>query len=224
MSTGSGIRVMLVDDHPIVRRGLRDVLEGSEGFEIVGEAADGAEALSRAEETQPDVIIMDVIMPKKDGVEACREVLDLLPDTKVLMLTASTDEDAVIESMAAGATGFVLKYTGSDELVTAVRQVAEGRLQVPDAAVKRVFRLMRSDGAVTPGPRMLTTREREILTLFSSGMSYARIADAIGASMVTIRNAIYRIQDKLSLSSKQEIVVWAVRNGLLDSAEGGEPC
>lgn len=224
MSTGSGIRVMLVDDHPIVRRGLRDVLEGSEGFEIVGEAADGAEALSRAEETQPDVIIMDVIMPKKDGVEACREVLDLLPDTKVLMLTASTDEDAVIESMAAGATGFVLKYTGSDELVTAVRQVAEGRLQVPDAAVKRVFRLMRSDGAVTPGPRMLTTREREILTLFSSGMSYARIADAIGASMVTIRNAIYRIQVKLSLSSKQEIVVWAVRNGLLDSAEGGEPC
>ena len=213
-----------MDDHPIVRKGLRDVLEGSEGFEVVGEAADGAEALLRAEATRPDVLIMDVMMPNKDGVEACREVLSLLPDTRVLILTASTDEDAVIESMAAGATGFVQKYTGSDELVNAVRQVADGRLLVPDEAVKRVFKLIRGDGAIKPVPKILTPREREILTQFSKGMSYAQIAEAKGSSMVTVRNAIYRVQDKLGLSSKQEIVVWAVRNGLLDSEDGSESC
>ena len=117
MSSSNRIRVMLVDDHPIVRRGLRDVLEDSGAFDVVGQAADGVEAVRTAEELRPDVIVMDVMMPKKDGVEACRDILDLLPDAKVLMLTASTEDDAVIEAIAAGATGFVQKYSGSDELV-----------------------------------------------------------------------------------------------------------
>ena len=216
MSSTNGIRVMLVDDHPIARRGLREVLEDSGGFEVVAQAADGAEAVRTAEQTRPDVIVMDVMMPNKDGVEACRDILDLLPDTKVLMLTASTEEDAVIEAIAAGATGFVLKYSGGDELVNAIRQVAGGRLMFPDDAVRRVFRLIRHGGVTTPVPNALTAREREILTQFAMGKSYAQVAEARGVGITTVRNAIYRIQDKLGVRSKQEIVVWAVRNGLLD--------
>ena len=102
MSSTNEIRVMLVDDHPITRRGLREVLEDSGGFDVVVQAADGVEAVGMAEESRPDVIVMDVMMPKKDGVEACRDILDRLPKTKVLMLTASTEDDAVIEAVAAG--------------------------------------------------------------------------------------------------------------------------
>jgi DNA-binding NarL/FixJ family response regulator len=221
MSANNGVRVMLVDDHPLMRRGLREVLEDSGGFEVVGEAADGVEAVGAAQESRPDVIVMDVMMPKKDGVEACRDILDLLPDTKVVMLTASTEEDAVIEAIAAGATGFVQKYSGSEDLVDALRKVAEGRLMIPEGAVMLAFKLIRGGAHRMPGPKVLSAREREVLTHFGSGKPYARIAEDLGVSTVTVRNAIYRIQDKLGVASKQEIVVWAVRNGLLDDGEEG---
>ena len=216
MSSTNVIRVMLVDDHPITRRGLREVLEDTGAFEVVAQAADGTEAVSVAMESRPDVIVMDVMMPGKDGVEASRDIMDLLHETHVLMLTASTEDDAVIEAIAAGATGFVQKYSGSDELVDAVRGVAEGRLMIPDDAVRRVFKLLRSGAHLTPGPKVLTMRERQIVRQFATGKSYARIAEALGVNMTTVRNAVYRVQDKLGVGSKQEIVVWAVRNGLLD--------
>ena len=220
-STGA-IRVMLVDDHPIMRSGLRQVLEDSGGFEVVGQAADGAAAVAAAQQSRPDVIVMDVMMPRKDGVEACRDILELLPDTKVVMLTASTEEDAVLEAVAAGATGFVQKYSSSEVLVDALRNVAEGRLMVPDDAVARVFKLLRGGAHLAPRPKVLTDREREVLTHFASGKPYARIAEALHVSTTTVKNAVYRIQDKLGVGSKQEIVVWAVRNGLLDDIVVGE--
>ena len=169
MSSTNRIRVMLVDDHPIVRMGLRDVLEDSGAFDVVGQAADGEEAVGTAEESRPDVIVMDVMMPKKNGVEACREIVDLLPGTKVLMLTASSEDDAVIEAVAAGATGFVQKYSGSDELVDAIRQVAEGRLMISDDAVRRVFKLIRGGTYLVSGLNVLTSREQEVLTQFATG-------------------------------------------------------
>ena len=217
MSSSNRIRVLVVDDHPVMRRGLCEVLEDAGWFEVVGQAADGVEAVTRAEETRPDVVVMDVMMPNKDGVEACRDILDLLPDTKVLMLTASTEDDAVIEAIAAGASGFVQKYSGSDELVDAIRKVAGGALTIPDDTLAQVFRLIRSGVAMMPGPNMLTDREREVLEHFARGKSYAGIGEALGISAVTVRNAIYRVQDKLGVESKQEIVVWAVRNGLVDA-------
>lgn len=207
---------MLVDDHPITRRGLRDVLEEVGEFEVVGQAADGEEAIIRAEETRPDVVIMDVIMPKKDGVEACRDILEILPETRVLMLTASTEDDAVIEAIAAGASGFVQKYSGSEDLIDAIRLVAGGGVMVPDDAVNRVFKLIRAGTAPKPRTKTLTARELEVLAHFARGKSYGRIAEALGIGTVTVRNTIYRIQDKLGVASKQEIVVWAVRNGVLD--------
>ncbi|MYH41503.1 MAG: response regulator transcription factor [Chloroflexi bacterium] len=219
MTSDGGIRVMLVDDHPLMRRGLREVLEESGGFEVVAQAADGEEAVARAQEARPDVVVMDVMMPGKDGVEACRDILGLLPETRVLMLTASSEDDAVIDATAAGATGFVQKYAGSEQLLAAIRKVADGRLVIPDEAVRRVFALIRGETGVMPGKNVLTAREREVLTHFARGESYAGIAERLGVTMVTARNAIYRVQDKLGVKSKQEIVVWAVRNGLLDDEE-----
>ena len=110
MSTAGRIKVMVVDDHPMMRNGLRDALEESGRFEVVGQAADGEEAVRSVEELKPEVIVMDVIMPHKDGIDACREIMEVLPETRVLMLTASTEEDAVIEAVAAGATGYLQKF------------------------------------------------------------------------------------------------------------------
>ena len=221
MLTAGRIRVMVVDDHPIMRNGLRDTLEASGRFEVVGQAEDGEEAVRTVEELKPEVIVMDVIMPNKDGIDACREIMELLPDTRVMMLTASTEEDAVIEAVAAGATGYLQKYSRPEELVEAVLDVAEGRLRVPDKAVRRVFAMIRGDRTLSSrqASQKLTVLERETLTLFASGRSYTEIAEERGNSTVTVRNNLYRIQDKLGVGTKQEVVVWAVRNGLLDDME-----
>ena len=210
------IRVMVVDDHPVMRRGLSDTLADEEGFEVAGQAADGVEAVRIAQETRPDVIVMDLFMPDRDGVEACREIVELLPDTRVLMLTASDEEDDVIRAVSAGATGFVRKFTPSDDLVHAVRQVAAGNLIIPEDAVRRAFKLLGEGVAWRPAPDLLSAREREVLTRFATGKAYADIAGDMGISKVTVRNTIYRVQNKLGVGSQQEIVVWAVQNGLLD--------
>ena len=223
MSSAGRIRVMVVDDHPIVRNGLRDALEESGRFEVVGQAADGEEAVRIVEELKPEVIVMDVIMPHKDGIDACRDIMELLPDTRVLMLTASTEEDAVIEAVAAGATGYLEKYSRPEELVEAVLDVAEGRLRIPNKAVRTAFMMLRGlHGLVShQAADKLTVLEREVLTLFASGRSYTEIAKARGNSTVTVRNNIYRIQDKLGIGTKQELVIWAVRNGLVDDVVVG---
>ena len=219
MTPANGIRVMLVEDHPLTSRGLRETLEDQEGFQVAGQAADGVEAVRLAQETRPDVIVMDLFLPVKDGVEACREITGLLPGVRVLVLTASADEKDVIRAVSAGATGFLRKVTGSDELVHAVRQVAAGNLVVPQDAVRRAFMLLGDGCTPNPAPVVLSPREREALTRFARGRSYAQIAEDMGISKVTVRNAIYRVQNKLGLASHQEIVVWAVRNGLLDGEE-----
>ena len=218
MSADKRIRVMVVDDHPVVRDGLRNALVYSDEFDVVGQAVNGTEAVGLAEDLRPDVIIMDVIMPEKDGVDACREIVDLLPDTPVLMLTTSTEDEAVIESIAAGATGYLLKDTGLVELLETVREVAAGCLHIPVQYLRRAFRTMRagSQPASQRSVDALTSRERETLALFATGRSYAQIAELEGASPTTVRNAVYHIQDKLGARTKQEVVVWAVRNGLLD--------
>ena len=223
MSSAGRKRVMVVDDHPIMRSGLRDALEASGRFEVVGQAGDGEEAVRTVVGLEPDVIVMDVLMPRKDGIDACREIMDLLPGTRVLMLTASTEMDAVIEAFAAGATGYLQKYSQPDELVETVLDVAEGRLRIPNQAVRQVFAMIRGERqlASRQASDQLTTLERETLTLFASGRSYAQIAKARGKSTVTVRNTLYRIQDKLGIETKQELVIWAVRDGLLDDVVVG---
>ena len=217
MTTDAHTRVMLVDDHSIMRDGLRRVLEECGEFEVVGHAGDGEEAVRKVESVSPDVIIMDVMMPRKDGIDACREIMELLPHTRVLMLTASNSEDALVQSVAAGATGYLQKYSGMEQLLSTVREVADGEFRIPADAARRMVESLRSS-AQNDDTEMhgLTPKETEILTLFSQGLSYAQIADEVGNTRLTVRNNIYRIQSKLGIGTKQGIVVWAVRNGLLD--------
>ncbi len=150
---------------------------------------------------------MDVMMPKKDGVEACREIMESAPEIRVLMLTASTEEDAVVEAVAAGATGYLQKETNREQLLSAVRNVALGNLRLPTESVRRAFEAIRGGGGPEDAATGLTSREREILVSFARGMSYARIAKARGIKPVTARNAIYGIQRKLSVRSMQELVL-----------------
>ena len=210
---------MIVDDHSIMRAGLQEMLERSEDFQVVGQARDGSEAVEAAQRLKPDVIIMDVIMPVMNGVDACREIIAAVPETRVLVLTASTDDHTVIDAIAAGATGYLQKFTGKDELLATIRDVVDGEFRVPGDVVRRAFvgasdRPSEDDSSEVA---RLTEREQEILKLFAEGMSYAEIGEARGNRPLTIRNAIYGIRDKLRAKSSQEMVVWAVRNGLLDN-------
>lgn len=215
------IRVLLVDDHPVVKLGLKGILENSRGIEVVGEAADGVEAVEEAVRLEPDIIIMDVMMPRQDGVEACRIVMEKLPETQVLMLTASTEKDAVVEAVAAGATGYLHKFSSGEALEEAVRALAQGHLRISDEALKRALSMIRGElwEKTRHGASVLTPREKELLTSFASGDPYARIAKEKGISPVTVRNTISRVQDKLGLDTKQELVVWAVRSGLFQDRE-----
>ena len=214
---------MIVDDHQIMRDGLREVLERSGDFTIVAEAGDGDTALEIATAVNPAVVIMDVTMPGKNGIDASREITETLPETRILILTASTQDDAVMEAVAAGATGFLQKHTGKDMLLKTVRDVAQGEYRIPATTMRRVFAQTRAAANPndTSNTATLTPREREILTLFAEGQSYAGIAEIRGNSPLTIRNAIYAIQDKLAIDTKQQLVVWAVQNGLLDDIRTG---
>ena len=213
-------RVLLVDDHEIMRDGLREVLQRSGAFDVVGEAGDGETAVRVARSVKPDVVIMDVMMPVKSGIDACREITETLPDTRVLILTAASEEDAVMEALTAGAVGYLQKYSGKEDLLRAVGDVAKGQYRMPADAIRRVISGIRTaEQGKADESRKLTQREREILTMFAQGQSYAMIAEARGNQPLTIRNAIYGIQDKLATETKQELVVWAVRNGLLDDVE-----
>jgi len=209
---------MLVDDHAIVREGLQEILERAGGFDVVGQAVDGVEAVEVATAVEPDVVVMDLIMPNKDGVEASRDILEAVPQTRILVLTASTADDAIVSALAAGASGYLQKFSGRDDLLTAVRDAVEGRSTVSVDMVRRALGAARTAparGRSSDGP--LTAHERDILTHFARGNSYAEIAAIVGNSPITVRNTIYRIERKLGVTTKQEIVVWAVRNGLLEN-------
>ena len=216
-------RVMLADDHEIMRDGLRELLQRAGDFEVVGQAGDGAAAVRVAERLKPDVIIMDVMMPLRNGIDACREIMEKLPDTRVLILTASGEEDVVMEAVAAGASGYLQKYSGKEVLLRTVRDVADGEYRIPGDVMRRVLAGIRASAQREKTSELgrLTRREREILGLFAQGLSYAKIAEIRGNQPVTVRNAIYGIQNKLGIETKQGLVVWAVRSGLLDEWHRG---
>ncbi len=223
MSTESRrIRVLIADDHSIMREGLQVMLERFGEFEVVGQAKDGVEAVKAAYELSPDVIIMDIMMPKKDGVEACREIKESLPDTRVVMLTASNETDTVIEAVAAGATGYLQKVSGMDQFLTTLREVAEGEFRIPGNAASRLAQAVRSplSHPTSEQSESLTDREKEILKLFAEGLTYQEIGDTRNNSALTVRNAVSGVQKKLGFKTRQQMVIWAVRNGLVDGGSG----
>ncbi len=222
MSSETRIKVMIVDDHAIVREGIAEVLEQSGDFEVVGQAGDGEEAVNKVQELRPDVVIMDILMPVKDGIEACREIAAALPETRVLMLTASNRHGAIVQAVNAGATGYLQKFSGKEMLLSTVREVAGGEFRVQGEAARKLVTGLSRGGVPIPPSELnrLTARERELLKMFARGMSYAEMAEARGNSNpMTVRNAIYAIRRKLGVGSRQEMGVWAARSGLLDDDE-----
>jgi DNA-binding NarL/FixJ family response regulator len=225
--TAEVIRVLIVDDHALYRRGLLTVLETEDGIEVVGEAADGVEAVGQAEETLPDVIVMDVSMPKRGGIDACRVIKQRVPSARILMLTSSDDEANLFEAVRAGATGYLLKDVPPEEVAAGIRGVHQGQsLLSPMMASKLLteFALISQRDtlpAPTPGlelPR-LTHRELDILKLVARGRLNREIAAELFISENTVRNHIRNILDKLQMHSRMEAAMYAVRQRLIDPGE-----
>ncbi|MQB01176.1 MAG: response regulator [Actinobacteria bacterium] len=220
-SSGDAIRVLIVDDHALFRRGLQMVLEGEADIDVVGEASDGHEAIEQAEKTTPDVVLMDVRMPKRSGIEATRAIKDMLPSSKILMLTISDEEADLYDAIKAGAAGYLLKEISIEEVAGAVRSVHAGQSLIsPSMASKLLneFAAMvkrRDERSQVPGPR-LTDRELEVLKLVAKGMNNRDIGTELFISENTVKNHVRNILEKLHLHSRMEAVVYAVREKLLD--------
>jgi two-component system, NarL family, response regulator DevR len=206
------IRVMLCDDHELVRRGLISVLEDAGGIEVVAEAGDADAALKAVESSHPDVVIMDVRLPGRSGIEACREIRSAFPDTKVLMLTAHSDDEALFSSIMAGAAGFVLKQVRGGDLVGAVRQVARGESLLDPTVTARVLARLRGEGAqANDGTADLTSQERKILDLVAEGMTNRQIAEKVFLAEKTVKNYVSNILLKLGLSRRAEAAAFMAR-------------
>lgn len=217
------IHVLLIDDQPIVREGLKAILSHADGFAVVGELSghsDITETVQAVVQLSPDVVVMDVRRPDVDGVAMCREITSQLPDTRVLLLTALIDDDTLIEAVAAGAAGYLQTSAGPTAVLATIQEVAHGGWILPTPLVRRVFAEWHAPAERSADA--LTARERDILTQFAQGRSYAEIAADSGRSPWTIRNTVYRIRDKLGCPTQQAAIVWAVRHGLLDAVANGD--
>jgi two-component system NarL family response regulator len=212
---------MIADDHALFRRGLLMVLKQEPDIDVVGEAGDGQEAVQKAQELMPDVVLMDVRMPRRSGIEATSQIKDLLPHVKILMLTISDDEADLYDAIKAGASGYLLKEISIDEVAEAVRSVYAGQSRLsPSMASKLLteFAAMskRADERQQLPAPSLTDREMEVLTLVARGMNNRDIAKELFISENTVKNHIRNILEKLHLHSRMEAVVYAVREKLLE--------
>lgn len=207
------IRVLLVDDHQVVRRGLRTFLEIQDDIEVVGEAADGAEGVARSEELRPDVVLMDIKMPGTDGIEALRKLRELEIPAKVLIVTSFTEQRTVVPALRAGASGYVYKDVDPDALVGAIRSVYAGHVLLQPEVAGAL--LAQEDAGRRYGPgSTLTEREREVLGLIADGRSNREIARALVLSEKTVKTHVSNILMKLDLSDRTQAALWAVRHGV----------
>jgi DNA-binding NarL/FixJ family response regulator len=215
------IRVMIVDDHALFRRGLQMVLEAEEGIDVVAEAGDGGEAISKAEDVMPDVVLMDVRMPKHSGIEATRALRTLLPNSKILMLTISDEESDLFEAIKVGASGYLLKEISIEEVANAVRAVHAGQSLISPSMASKLLSefatmVKRTDERQTYLAPRLTARELEVLKLVARGYSNRDVAKELVISENTVKNHVRNILEKLHLHSRMEAVVYAVREKLLE--------
>ncbi len=220
----TGIRVFITDDHAIVRKGIRALLATERDFEVVGEARDGAEAVAQVCELRPDVILMDLVMPNLDGIEAIRQITAQQPEARIIVLTSFAADDKVFPAIKAGALGYLLKDSGPQELVQAIRQVYRGEPALdPSIALKVLSELAHPPKApLTPDP--LTERELAVLRLIAEGRSNREIADKLVITEMTVRTHVSNILGKLHLASRTQAALYALRTGLasLDDVPAAE--
>jgi len=216
-SSESRVRVLIVDDHAIVRKGIRALLSEADGFEVVGEADNGQEAVLRAEESSPDVILMDLLMPGMDGIEATRQITSRRPGAHVLVLTSFAADNKVFPAIKAGASGYLLKDSSPDELVRAIRQVHRGEPSLHPTIARKLLQEIARPADLQPAPEALTAREMEVLRSIAQGLSNQEIADQLMVSEPTVRAHVSRILGKLHLASRTQAALYAVREGLTDA-------
>ncbi len=217
-SMTGAVRILLADDHTVMRAGLRLLLERHENFEVVGEAADGREAVEIAAEQKPAVVVMDVAMPHLNGVEAARQILSRNPDTAIVMLSMHSDESYVLRSLKAGARAYLLKDSAEADLIAAIEAIIEGKSFFSPgvrALLKEdyIYRLQKFGADDTY--ELLTAREREVLQLVAEGRSNKEVASLLGLSLYTVETHRTHILQKLNLHSVPELILYAVRKGII---------
>lgn len=213
--TDARIRVLIVDDHQLIRRGLASALAHHPRIEVVGEADDGEEGVRAATSLKPDVILMDVKMPNMDGIQATGRVKELLPDTKVVVLTIYDADDTVIESLEAGASAFLLKDASGDEVVDVIEAVHRGESPVEPRVTHVLLDRLASGHAQGESDTALTEREVEVLRLTATGSTNKTIADALYLSENTVKSHLYHIYDKLKVHGRMQAVTEAARRGII---------
>jgi DNA-binding NarL/FixJ family response regulator len=206
-------KLMIVDDHEVVRMGLRSALEIEDDFNVVAEASNGQEAIDRARVHKPDIVLMDVRMDGMDGIEACREIRSEFPDTHVLMLTSYAEEETVVAALLAGASGYVLKNVARSRLLESLRSVARGDSLLDSAVTRNVLDKLIA-GKAKKDEDNLTEREREVLALIAEGATNKEIASKLVVSENTARNHVSHILSKLGFSRRSEAAAYAVRKGM----------
>lgn len=212
------VRVLITDDHGVVRQGLRIFLSRDPEIEVVGEAANGDDAVRMAHTLEPDVVLMDLLMPVMDGIEATRIIRSELPEVEVVALTSVLEDAAVTRAMRAGAIGYLLKDTDAEELKRAIRAAADGRVHLAPEAAARLMREMRSP----ENPGALTERETEVLKLLARGNANKHIASGLFINETTVKAHVSRILMKLNVSSRTQAALYAVRTGLVSISELSE--
>jgi DNA-binding NarL/FixJ family response regulator len=208
------ISILLAEDHKVVREGTRRLLESQSDFEIVGEASDGVEAVDLAKKLRPEMVIMDVSMPRLNGIEATRQIKAIYPNMAVLVLTGYDDDEYVFALLEAGAAGYLLKESSGEELIDAIRQVMTGEPVLHPKIMKKVLNRLRAPGdeqtAQTPG-EVLSDREMEVLRLAAKGMSNMEIADSLTLSVRTVQTHLRSIFNKLGVGSRSEAIVYGLK-------------
>jgi len=218
------IRVLLADDHPVLRGGMRSLLEQEEDLEVVAEAGDGEEAIKHASDLTPDVVLMDIVMPKINGIEATKQIKQVSPTTAVLILTAYDDDRYVIGLLQAGAAGYLLKSASGRQIVEAIRSVATGDSVLDPAATRRLLSCVARYLFGAPGEApegVLSQREMDVLRLASRGMSNKEIALTLNLSMPTVKAHFVNIFNKMGVGSRTEAVIYGLRKGWLTLEDVG---
>jgi DNA-binding NarL/FixJ family response regulator len=216
------MRILLAEDHKVVREGTRKLLESQPDFEVVGEASDGIEAVELAKKLKPEIIIMDVSMPRLNGIEATRQIKAIYPNMAILPLTGYDDDEYVFALLEAGAAGYLLKDSSGEELIEAIRQVMTGEPVLHPKIMKKVLNRLRSpveEQATQTAGEILSDRETEVLRLAAQGMSNMEIADSLTLSVRTVQTHLRSIFNKLGVGSRSEAIVYGLKKGWLTLEE-----